>query len=734
MSDVQSIIERYTKKLNGQVNSFNNEYDDSVKMDYTSKEFKEFKKDMMPELSNYEKWARSIGGMIKIKLAQKDMLKIQNELDSAHLDVSPSEVVGLATFGFLMMNFLGFVIGVIIWALTSDASLDSLILEFPYLLMALIFFSSMFFFYYFYSMPTRLATRWKLKAGSQMVPAILYLVIYMKHTSNLERAMGFVAKHIQAPLSLDLKKVLWEVEIGKYPTIKEGIDHYLEFWSKSTPEFVESFHLIESSLYEPNDVRRVQILERSLQVILEGVYERMLKYTHSIKTPLTNIYMLGIVLPTLGLALLPLASTLLGGSLQWHHVFLMFNFLIPFLVFYLTMNIMLNRPGGYGEAQMIEKTPLYYKYTSRKPYLIAGLIALPFIFLGILPLLFGYTGFPELLGLQKDYLFGDIGLGFLGKDNLFFGFKVPASGVGIVGPFGVGSLLLSLFLPFAFSLFFALSFSLKTKELIKARDETKLLEKEFTSSLFTLGNRIGDGTPAEIAFARVADSSKGLKTEKFFNLVNINLQQMGMSLEDAIFNEQRGALRTFPSALVATSMRILIESVKKSLQVAAQSLMSISEYVKNIHKINERLKDLLAEIVSDMSGNMTFLAPLLSGIVVGLTSMITGILGRLKDLTEGLEAGGDSALGSFGNLASFMNQDVMIPPYFMQIAIGIYIIQVVFILTGTLVTIDAGEDKLKKTYTISRNLIRATTLYLITALGSIIALTILTNVALKSLI
>ena len=65
-------------------------------------------------------------------------------------------------------------------------------------------------------------------------------------------------------------------------------------------------------------------------------------------------------------------------------------------------------------------------------------------------------------------------------------------------------------------------------------------------------------------------------------------------------------------------MRVLVESSKKGLKIAAVSLMSISEYVKNIQKITERLKDILAEIVSEMKSNMTFLAPLLSGIVIGL--------------------------------------------------------------------------------------------------------------------
>jgi len=288
-----------------------------------------------------------------------------------------------------------------------------------------------------------------------------------------------------------------------------------------------------------------------------------------------------------------------------------------------------------------------------------------------------------------------------------------------------------LFVPFSIAMFFALSFSMKTKDMIKSRDATKDLEKEFNSSLFTLGNRLGDGVPAEIVFAKVADTVRGQRTEEFFKIVNANISSMGMSLEEAIFNLNRGAIIYYPSNLISTSMRILIESVKKGLKVAAESLMSISEYVRNIQKINERLKDLLAEVSSDMKSNMTFLAPLLAGIVVGLASMITGILGQLENMVEFGQ--GDLALGGAGTISGItqlFKLTNMIPPYFMQIAIGVYIIQIIFILTGTLVTIDSGEDKLKRTHEISKNLIRGSVLYLLTALISILALGLLAGVAL----
>ncbi len=697
--DINQILSKYSRKLGEQVKT-----SADVKSNFDSQEYEQFKSDMMPEVSRYEKWVKSFGNIIKIKFSAKDNIKLNKSIEVAHLDVSPAGVGGLAVFSSLMIFLIGILASLIIWFFGGS---------FPFIFLFLFFVSGIFVFYYFYTMPSRLAVKWKLKASSQMVPAILYAVIYMKHTSNLERAINFVSQNIEAPLSLDFRKVLWDVETGKFSNIKDSLDNYLEFWRDSNLEFIESFHLIESSLFEPNNARRIQILERALKVILDGVYDRMLKYTHSIKSPLFNVYMLGIILPTLGLALLPLASTLLGGLIKSIHIFVFFNLIIPFFVFYMTSQIMLKRPGGYGESGFIERNPFYSQYKSNRAYFITGLICLPFLLIGFSPLLFGYLGV-------------DYSLEFLGGE--VFGFQEGK------GPFGLGALILSLFVPFSVAMFFSLSYSMKTKKLIKSRNDTRQLEREFNSSLFSLANILENRTPAEIAFSKISQTTKGQKTEEFFRIVSTNIHSMGMGLEQAIFNPNRGAILYFPSDMIASSMRILIESVKKGLKVAADSLRSISEYVGNMNKINQRLKDLLADVSSDMKSNMVFLAPLLAGIVVGLSGMITGILGRLNILSE--MGQGDVGLGGFGTIGSVVdlfNILNMVPPYYLQIAIGIYIVQIIFILTGTLVTIDSGSDKLKQTNELSKNLFRGCLLYLITALVSIIALGLMVEVALGGL-
>lgn len=702
--DTKEVLEKYRRKIEQDLKS-----DKSNEVNF-SREYAQFRRETIPQFTRYEDWCNTLGNIISLKASQKDEMRIRRHLEVAHLNVNPSQALTIAVLSFL---------GVFFFSVLSSTAVYFISSEIPILVFLLGMTVSIFVYYYMIGLPERLANKWRLKASSQMVPAILYIVVYMRHTSNLERAVRFTAEHLQPPLSLDFRKVFYDVQLGKYSTIKESLDKYLETWRDYSPEFIEAFHLIESSLFEPSEDRRITILEKALQTVLDGVYERMLRFTHDVRSPLTNIYMLGVVLPTLGLALLPLASTLLRGLIQWYHVFILFNLIVPFLVFYMTNKILLQRPGGYGEIELLEMNPLYPRYKNNSIYFVAFLLILPLILIGLIPLIFYYTPVPEWLGLQKDFKFSELGLGIFGESDFFRFFENGK------GPFGLGALILSLFIPLGISLFFIYSYKYKTKEIIKNREHTKALELEFNNSLFQLGNRLGSGIPAEIVFAKVAENSRGLRTEDFFRRVNYNIQQQGMNVETAIFDRRRGAIIFYPSQLIATSMRILIESVKKGLKIAARSLMSISEYVKNIQKINERLRDLLAEVVSDMKSNITFLAPILSGVVVALAAMITSILDKLKIL----EISG-SDIGNLGNLLTIFEVSEMIPPYFLQISVGIYLIQIIFILTNTLVTIDSGEDELERTHKTAKHLTIGMVLYFFVALIGALILSLLSSIVL----
>ena len=326
MVDAKDILKKYSAKIESQLDSSRAE---------VSSEYSQFKEDMIHENTLYERWAKTLGNLVSIKISEKDKTNIERTIKEAHVDVTPSQAATLSIIAMSLIFFITLLSTVLIY-LVSD--------KFSILFFVLGLVASITVYYFTYTMPKRLANSWKLKASSQMVPAILYIVVYMKHTSNLERAIEFASQHLEGPLALDFKKIFYDVEIGKYSTIKQSLDQYLETWNIYAPEFVESMHLVESSLYEPSETRRIEILEKSLQVILDGIYEKMLKYSREIRSPMTNVYMLGIILPTLGLSMVPLASTLLGGSFTALHLFLLFDLIIPLLVFFLTSEVLLKRP------------------------------------------------------------------------------------------------------------------------------------------------------------------------------------------------------------------------------------------------------------------------------------------------------------------------------------------------------------------------------------------------------
>jgi len=132
-----------------------------------------------------------------------------------------------------------------------------------------------------------------------------------------------------------------------------------------------------------------------------------------------------------------------------------------------------------------------------------------------------------------------------------------------------------------------------------------------------------------------------------------------------------------------------------------------------------------------MKSNMTFLAPLLSGVVVGLAAMIVSILNKLG--LDKVEDAGTFGAGNLDNILRLFLIEEMIPPYFLQIAIGIYIIQVIFILTRTLVAVDAGEDKLERASQTGKNLSRGILLYTIVAFITIVSLSALSSLVLGGL-
>ena len=183
------------------------------------------------------------------------------------------------------------------------------------------------------------------------------------------------------------------------------------------------------------------------------------------------------------------------------------------------------------------------------------------------------------------------------------------------------------------------------------------------------------------------------------------MTKLGMGIEQSLFDAKVGAVVNFPSKVIESSMKVLSESIKKGPRIAAQALLSMSRYIKEIHRVEERLKDLMADIISSMKAQTKFLTPAIAGIVIGITSMISTILTKLSAQLGSFASSADSASGMGDMLEIF---GIGIPTFHFQVVVGIYIVQIVYILTSLSSGIENGADKLGERYALGKNLINST--------------------------
>jgi hypothetical protein len=715
---------KYKRKISNELGTDIQEIQPVKTSDYET-----FKKNFLPKnFSSYEKACNFAEKIIPISPDKTNVPKIEEAIRISHLNITPTGTMSFAAFVSILIVFASFILGYIIpYVLTQGATADNFFFIFFGIVMALILFIPL------TKLPFIISNIWRMKASNQMVLSIFYVVTYMRHTPNLELAINFAAEHLSPPLSLDFKKVLWDVETGKFDNISQSLDYYLDTWREWNPEFIESMHLIQSTLYESSDSRRLDALDKSLSVILDETFEKMLHFTHDLQGPITTLHMLGIVLPILGLVILPLLTAFMPET-KWYHLFALYNILLPVLVYYLGRQILSTRPTGYGGVDLSnisarsEKEKVDFKFNNQSfsltPFVATLIIGLTLFIIGISPLLI-HNANPDF-----DYIIGqnnDKSLIFSTKENLdsdstayvrFLDYREEISSgekTGrLIGPYGLGASILSLCIPLALGLGLGLYYRWKTVNLEKIREETEKLEQEFASALFQLGNRLADGIPAEIAFSNVSKVMHGTKSGHFFEKISINIIKLGMGVEEAIFDEKVGAINEFPSSIIESSMKVFVESSKKGPMVASQAVISVAEYIKSMHRVDERLKDLMADTLSSMKSQVGFLTPIISGIVVGITSMIGQILGVLAEKMGELGNSAETGAGNLG-LISDMFGSGGVPTFYFQAIVGLYVVEITYVLSILINGIQNGSDKIGEMNILGINMIKSTLIYIFVA-------------------
>ena len=139
--------------------------------------------------------------------------------------------------------------------------------------------------------------------------------------------------------------------------------------------------------------------------------------------------------------------------------------------------------------------------------------------------------------------------------------------------------------------------------------------------------------------------------------------------------------------------------------------------------MRRRFQDLLTETVSSMISQVKVFVPLISAIVVGLASLTTTIminLGRqIKTFSTQLPGSDTSSTlsGASGSgLIDIFQIESMVPQFIFQLVVGIYIIEIIYILTFLVSGIIYGHDEIEQKDSMAKNFLMATPFYVIAAM------------------
>lgn len=547
--------------------------------------------------------------------------------------------------------------------------------------------------YYIQTYPLRAADLEKMKSIANIPEIVNYMIMSMKLTSNLEKAVEFAGEHGKGKIAADLRELTWHIQIGSFKTLEQDLDELAYKWGRYSDEFKHALMLIRSSIIEVDEGKRALMLDKAMSDVLEGIKDDMERYAGEMRQPSVYLYYIGVLLPLMLIIMLPIGAMMAGLPIAeaWILI-LLYNVLIPIGTIVFAQTILKKRPPVYTPPtipdtfpglpkkgnMMIGKTEMSAAFLA----LIVGAAVFLTFYLLVDPLLNPYPPSFDKEARLAWYPF----------------FQYAGAVIGICIGFGV--------------YLYGTSASKR-----KAQKDIMSMEREFQDSVYVIASRLGENRPIEEAVAYTADF---LTTEKIANVyrrTSENITNLGMTIEMALFDPIYGALKDVPSDLIRGSMRIVIDSINLGVQQGARALISLSMQLRDAQKIREKIASLLEEITAMMKSIAFFIAPLVLGVTVALQKIIIGALKSVSS-TSSLSQGGSGISGVNMPVVSLGNPAMLekIPaPWMFLVIIAVYVIEITLILIYFTSKIEEGENELAIKMNIATSLPIAMTLFFLSA-------------------
>ncbi|KXB07324.1 hypothetical protein AKJ52_00515 [candidate division MSBL1 archaeon SCGC-AAA382C18] len=548
----------------------------------------------------YEKLCKSLGRFEGLRNFQKPPEELERNIKVADLGVTGEEVVSLAFFGLLA----GVAITVIVtfFSFLLNFSILAPLITVP--IPVLLYFSVGFY-------PSWRAEKERTKGMSGVPRLISYLTVALKINPNLEKAAIFSANQTKKSIGESFRGELWKACIGPHNNMREALTSFSLKWEGESEELKRSIDLLKNSVSENNKETRKRVLNQALSTSFEGVRNKMESFAAGLQLPTTIIYGMGVLLPLVLLAVLPVLSST-GIQIGGFELGLIYCVVIPLTIYILQKQVLSQRPTAFSSPEIPSKDD------KRKAMTIPVLI----------------LSAPAVMSL------------IIGLSNVF----------------------LSLILIWSISSAIAFYCYLSSFETFKTRKMNQKLERELCDALTQLGSQLKSNRPIEGALQRTTRTTKGCKISEILEKTLSNLKMGGMNTHSAFFDPEEGSLKEVHSGPVLHTFRMLVSLLDRSSREAGEAILHTSEHLKKLQEVEKQVRRALQEMVSSMKSVALFFAPFVASVTVQLQQLLSEKTSNIPIFGTKVQISSATFLGVLGLYVMIIT--ILLSSYTVEIEVG----------------------------------------------------------------
>ncbi len=642
----------------------------------------------------FVRFAKKAGRRYRGKV--KEYPKVAQALDFLGWDVSMREYNAAVNRAMILGLGLG-ITGTVVLYMVSFM----FFIELPFIIVLLPSLGGIYFIYHVMSYPVRAAEKERMRALVYVPEIVGYYVMAMKVVPNLEKATEFAAEHGRGRIAEELREILWKTSIGIYETLEQALDDLAYRWGEYSEEFKHALMRIRASILEREEAKRYVILDKALSDVLEGVKEKMILFAEKLHSPSMYLFFLGVFLPLLLIIILPVGGAFADIPVSDPlFLFSLYDVALPLGVFLYSRSILSKRPPVYTAPQIPPDFPGIPRPRKLPVVLlfVAGLVASYYLH----------------LSLDMTYEKAVSSMGYSVEEFE----KLPEDRrKEMLAEYDLTPYVLVLGIFNSFTLSLALYLFLSVRHRARVQKEIMEMEKEFKDAVYVMASRLGENKPVEDAIKGVIDMfPTAVVSRKFFSRVLHNIRALGLTLEDAVFHPRFGAMKTVPSRVIESAMRVVIQSVQLGTSVAARALMSLSEQLRAQEKVKFLIVQRLAEITGMMITLSSFIAPVVLGMTLGLQKVVAGTLVQASMVQKSIEEGGITSTNLGLPLQRMELKEYSAAPFFVVVTVYLFLITV--IITRYAVYIQGGDDEIAFKRTLAITLVLSSIIYTLSVIGT----------------